>query len=224
MHTTTANPNTIVLLDSERPYRLIVDDFLSTDECARLVAFADEHAIVGDGYGGNPHPHTPHETFAGYSFDGRQGMTKEPGHLLALEAMERIRLYLKKHFRLPFLWLEYGHLVVREATGTGEAAETEEFSHPWHFDNQASHVKHRTHTSILYLNDGFEGGLTRFKETDFGPFREVTPKAGKLIGFSVAENAHAVSKLRGGRRYVMNIWWSTHWSRWKRNRKIFRPL
>ncbi|MBT8422803.1 MAG: hypothetical protein KJP03_06775, partial [Gammaproteobacteria bacterium] len=175
--------NATTLLDSELPYRMLAENFLSPQESAQLLEFADEHSIVGDGYHGNPHPHTPHETFAGYSLDGRQGNTTVAGHLLTLEVMNRARLMVKKHFRLPFLWLEYGHLVVREATGAGAEAEAEEYSHPWHYDNQAGSIKYRSHTAILYLNDGFEGGLTRFKETDFGPFREFTPEAGKLVAF-----------------------------------------
>ncbi len=209
----------------ESRYRLIVDDFLSPDECSRLVEFITDHGVVGDGYGGNPHPHTPNETFGGYTIDGRFGDASQPGHLLALEVANRARLRLKQHYRLPFLWLEYGQLVQREATGSGAEAEAEEYSHPWHFDNQADHVRHRTHTAIIYLNDGFEGGKTRFKESEnVGPFREVTPKAGKLVSFSVAENAHAVSKLKSGKRYVYNMWFSTHWTRFRNNRRIFKPL
>ena len=224
MQETLSNPTGTDFSEEESRYRLIVDDFVAADECRRLVAFADEHAVVGDGYGGNPHPHTPHETFAGYSLDGKQGDPSLPGYMLALQVANRARLRLKQHYRLPFLWLEYGHLVVREATGTGAEAESEELSHPWHYDNQHGTIQHRTHTGIIYLNDGFEGGLTRFQEAEFGPYREVTPSAGKLVSFSVAENAHAVSKLRSGRRYVLNLWFSTHWTRWRNNRRIFRPL
>jgi len=216
--------STAVIDGQESNYRLIVDQFASPDECAKMLAFADEYATVGDGYGGNPHPHTPHETFSGFSLDGKHGDASMAVYLLALEVANRARLLLKKHYRLPFLWLEYGHLVVREATGTGEEAETEEFSHPWHYDNQHGAIRHRSHTAIMYLNDQFEGGLTRFKATDFGPFREVKPAVGKLVSFSVAQNAHAVSKLKAGRRYVLNMWFSTHWTRWRANHRIFKLL
>ena len=93
-----------------------------------------------------------------------------------------------------------------------------------HFDNQSEHVRHRTHTAILYLNEGFEGGLTRFKETEFGPFREVQPQPGTLLAFDATKNAHAVSKLVTGKRYVMNMWFSTRWRVYRRHRKIFKPL
>ena len=212
------------LLDSERPYRMLAENFLTADESSRLVTFGDEHSIAGDGYHGNPHPHTPNETFGGYSFNGRDGDPTLPGHLLTLDVMNRARLKVKKHFRLPFLWLEYAQLVVREATGTGADADAEEFSHPWHYDNQADHVRYRTHTGILYLNNEFEGGLTRFKEAEFGPFREVQPQPGTLLAFDATKNAHAVSKLKSGKRYVLNMWFSTHWQVWRRHRRIFRPL
>jgi hypothetical protein len=136
--------------------------------------------------------------------------------------MMKARKLLKTHFRLPFLWLDFGHLVFRQPIDNEPATEPEEFSHPWHFDNQS--LKHRAHTAILYLNDDFEGGHTRFKETDFGPFREIQPIPGRLAAFNVAKNAHGVSKLKSGKRYVLNMWFSTHWRLYNHHRKIFRPL
>jgi hypothetical protein len=135
--------------------------------------------------------------------------------------MLKARNLVKAHFGLPFLWLDYGHLVFREPV-EGAASEADDFSHPWHFDNQSD--KHRTHTAILYLNDDFEGGLTRFKETDFGPFREIQPEPGKLAAFDVDKNSHGVSKLRSGKRYVLNMWFSTYWKMLPRHRRIFKYL
>lgn len=208
----------------ENKYRMLKEDFASPDECRELLTFAEEHGIIGDGYGGNAHPHTPNETFGGYSFDIGKGDPSLPGHQLGLRLLMRARRQMMRHFRLPFLWLDYAHLVFREATGTGEAHETEELSHPWHYDNQSEGIKHRTHTAIMYLNDEFDGGLTYFKEADFGPFRELQPTPGKLIAFRVAENAHAVSKLKSGKRFVLNMWFSTHLKKWGKHRRIFRHM
>lgn len=206
----------------EAKYRLIQDDFITPEECRQLIKLTNEFGQIGDGYGGNPHPHTPHETFAGYSFDGFKGDPSQSAHLLALQIMGKARRQLMAHFALRFLWLDFGHIVMREASGQG--AETETFSHPWHFDNNHPGIRYRSHTAILYLNDDFDGGNTCFKETAFGPFREVRPKPGRLVAFRVAENAHAVTKLRDGKRYVLNMWFSTHWSKWPVHRRIFRPI
>ena len=208
----------------ELRYRLIKPNVISAEECAALISLLEKYGEVGDGYKGNAHPHTPNETFGGYSLGGHGPHQYEPEHILCLEVMNRVRLQTKRHFKLPFLWLDFGHLVFREATPVDALADTEEYSHPWHKDNQSEHVKHRTHTGILYINEGFEGGLTRFQDTEFGPFREVTPEPGKLVTFNVDKNPHSVSKLRSGKRYVLNMWFSTHLRKYKHHRKIFRPL
>ncbi len=214
----------IVLEKKELEYRLLEDNFISPQECLAFIELIEAHGQIGDGYGGNPHPHTKSEIFGGYSFNGYQNKVQQdiPGHKEALAIMMKTQKLLKSHFRLPFLWLDFGHLVFRQPIDNEPATESEEFSHPWHFDNQA--LKHRTHTAILYLNDEFEGGHTRFKETDFGPFREIQPIPGRLAAFNVAKNAHGVSKLRSGKRYVLNMWFSTHWRLFNHHRKIFRPL
>ena len=224
MHSESADNQAIVLSDEEAKYRLIQDDFLSTAECQPLIDLVETYGAIGDGYGGNPHPHTSTELFGGYSFEGFRHSRPEivPGHHDALAIMLRARDLLKAHFKLPFLWMDYGHLVFRQPVEDTSAEATEDFSHPWHVDNQAD--KHRTHTAILYLNEGVTGGLTRFKETDFGPFREVRPEPGKLIAFDVDKNPHGVSKLISGKRYVLNMWFSTHMRVYKHHRKIFKPL
>jgi hypothetical protein len=208
----------------ESKYRLVADAFITPEECQPLIQLVENYGTVGDGYGGNPHPHTATEVFGGYSFNGMRNKSQKstPGHMEALAVMKKAQQKLKSHFGLPFLWLDFGHLVFRQPTGESAAAEPEHFSHPWHFDDQV--FKHRTHTAILYLNDEFDGGHTLFKETDFGPFREIQPQPGKLAAFDVAKNAHGVSKLQRGKRYVLNMWFSTHWRMLNHHRKIFGPL
>jgi len=224
MNTATATPEPIVFSQEEARYRHIEDSVISPEECARLINLIETHGAVGDGYGGKANPHSPHETFGGYSLGPVGGERDDPDHQLCVEVMNRVRLKIKKHFKLPFLWLDYGHLVFREATPVDETAQEEDFSHPWHYDNNAEHVKYRTHTAILYINDGFEGGYTRFKEMDFGPYREVKPKPGTMVAFDATMNPHGVSKLKSGKRYVLNMWFSTHLKVIKNHYRIFGHL
>ena len=221
--TNTAGNAPIVFDKEESRYRLLQENFITREECQPLIELVEKHGSIGDGYQGNPHPHTNTEVFGGYSFEGFRHSKPRlvPGHREALAIMIKARNLLKTHFGLPFLWLEYGHLVFRDPV-EDLSKDAEDFSHPWHFDNASD--KRRTHTAILYLNDGFVGGHTRFKETDFGPFREVQPEAGKLVAFDVAKNAHGVSKLKSGKRYVLNMWFSTHWRIFPMHRRIFRSL
>jgi hypothetical protein len=220
----TDTPQPIQFSKEEGRYRYIEDNVVTPEECAALIRLIETHGVIGDGYGGNAHPHTPNEIFGGYSFGGVGGHTEDPDHLFTLQVMNRVRKKVKRHFRLPFLWLDFGHLVFREAVPVTDGEEVEEFSHPWHKDNQSESLKRRTHTAILYVNEGFEGGLTRFQETDFGPFREVQPKTGKVVSFDVDKNPHGVSKLISGKRYVLNMWFSTNMRVYKHHRKIFKPL
>ena len=219
-----SSDSTIVFSPQESKYRLVEDAFITPEECKPLIELVGKYGTVGDGYGGNPHPHTASEIFGGYSFDGLHNQAQKalPGHLEALAVMKKVRKKLKSHFGLPVLWLDFGHLVFREPNAESPIKEAEEFSHPWHYDDQV--FKQRTHTAILYLNDEFEGGLTRFKETDFGPYREIQPQAGRIAAFDVAKNSHGVSKLVHGKRYVLNMWFSTHWRMLNHHRKIFAPL
>jgi predicted 2-oxoglutarate/Fe(II)-dependent dioxygenase YbiX len=213
----------IVFDQQESKYRLIEENFISPEECQSLIHLIDTYGKVGDGYGGNAHPHSQTETFGGYSFAAhlKTVETPAPGHKEALAIILKARERLKSHFNLPYLWLDYSHLLFRQPT-EGTDAEHEKFSHPWHYDNQSEGVKHRTHTAIIYLNDEFEGGHTCFQKAEFGPYREVSPTPGVLVGFDCTKNDHAVTKLTSGKRYAMISWFSTHWRMLPNHRKIFK--
>ncbi|MEC9375145.1 MAG: 2OG-Fe(II) oxygenase [Pseudomonadota bacterium] len=219
-----ADAEEIPLTSEESRYRYISNHFVSPEECTRLINFADKELVLGDGYDGHANPHSETESFYGYTFTAQPKVKLTNDHLLALKVMQRARKSVMKHFRLPFLWLDFAHLVMRDPLESTKKIDSEALSHPWHYDDQADHIKHRTHTAILYLNDNFEGGFTQFKEQSFGPFRKIEPITGRLIAFKVAGNAHAVTKLIQGKRYVLNMWFSTKLGVWRRHRRIFKPL
>jgi hypothetical protein len=239
------------LTEEEQNYRLVRDNIASAEECRTMALFAEAHARVGDGYYGAASPHAEGETFSGYAFEPvshhaltpgyrqlkkllaiarRRPTTKvdqlrylnTPEHKLGLQLILRARDQLMETFGLDELWLEYGHLVLREATGNNVALSRDKFSHPWHYDNQTD--PHRTHTALLYLNDDFTGGQTLFEQTDFGPERAIQPKPGTLAGFTVAENNHAVSRLLAGKRYLIAMWFSTHADMKARHESTFSVL
>lgn len=68
----------------------------------------------------------------------------------------------------------------------------------------------RTHTAILYLNDDYTGGETRFPELDF----QVTPKKGMLCiwnninqdGSLEGTSLHAGLPVTTGRKWILIIW------------------
>jgi hypothetical protein len=106
----------IVFSQQGSKYRLVEDAFITPEECKPLIELVGKYGTVGDGYGGNPHPHIASEIFGGYSFDGVHNKTQKalPGHLEALAVMKKVQKKLKSHFGLPALWLDFVHLVFRE--------------------------------------------------------------------------------------------------------------
>jgi hypothetical protein len=211
---------------NESRYRFIQDQVITRQQCEALMQLVDSYGQLGDGYNGNAHPHSPTEVFGGYSFYGNTDSPQPcvPGHRDALVVMRTVQSLLKAHFDLPFLWLDYGQLVFRYPTGEPADGQTDDDSHPWHYDNRSETLEQRTHTAIVYLNDEFDGGLTRFKETDIGPYREVEPVAGRMVAFDVANNAHGVTRLNSGKRYVLNLWFSTYGRIYPRHHQIFSAL
>lgn len=57
-------------------------------------------------------------------------------------------------------------------------------------------------SALLYLNDNFSGGLTCFENF------KIRPKTGKLVIFSNSQYLHHVTKVEGGERFVLSLWFS----------------
>ena len=56
--------------------------------------------------------------------------------------------------------------------------------------------------AVLYLNDDFAGGCTRFDDY------EIKPETGKLLVFSNSIYKHHVSKIEGAERFALSIWYN----------------
>ncbi len=79
-----------------------------------------------------------------------------------------------------------------------------------HADNvepslQPNSTPHRAFSSVLYLNDDYEGGETYFPFLGF----RVQPKTGTFLAFrSGATHAHGVTKVTAGDRYTWAGWFT----------------
>lgn len=73
-----------------------------------------------------------------------------------------------------------------------------------HADNVVPWSKMLTHSSVVYLNDEYEGGKISFPE--YG--EEYRPKLGDLIIFE-AKILHEVTEITGGKRYTGALWHTT---------------
>ena len=83
--------------------------------------------------------------------------------------------------------------VVRWPTGT--------FMKP-HIDPHRPNQEPDLFAAVLYLNDDFDGGYTCFDEY------EIKPETGKLLIFSNSVYKHSVSKIEGGERFALSIWYN----------------
>jgi prolyl 4-hydroxylase len=81
----------------------------------------------------------------------------------------------------------------------------------WHTDLTSGFESQRTATMIMYLNDDFEGGATRFStlDQDIKP-----PKYGAVVFRPLADNTnmchplglHKGTPVKSGIKYICNVW------------------
>ena len=76
---------------------------------------------------------------------------------------------------------------------------------PLHTDNPNDWNNMLTHSSVVYLNNDFEGGTIRFPEYDV----EYSPKSGDLVIFK-ADIQHEVTTITSGKRYTLALWHTTN--------------
>ena len=62
--------------------------------------------------------------------------------------------------------------------------------------------KHTVFTSILYLNDDFEGGFTEFADGT-----TVAPKKGRIVFYDGIHYWHKVTPITEGTRYTFASWY-----------------
>tara|TARA_R110002051_G_C8660337_1_gene488938 strand:+ start:52 stop:546 length:495 start_codon:yes stop_codon:yes gene_type:complete len=69
---------------------------------------------------------------------------------------------------------------------------------------QEKHIDFKDHcyTSIIYLNDNFEGGETVVEK------RKIKPKPGLMVLFSGNQTLHGVNKIKKGNRYTIPCWYT----------------
>ncbi len=159
-----------------------IDGFLDGDECARLIALAESHGFVA------------------------AGVRTEQGQ----KSMPAIRNNQRAQFASPewvaALWQRLSAIALPELDGQRAAglprdlrfykyAAGERFKMhkdgPWREDGQSSKL-----TFLVYLNDGFDGGATDFR--DF----LVAPATGSALLF-VHDTWHEGAPVTGGLKYVL---------------------
>ena len=165
------------------PY--IEENFISSDECQRLIDFADankkENVSRDDVYSTEIEWIDHGATYYGNNVDP---VTAESDDDAVIKVTEKCKTFAECE-------LIYAG-VVRWPVGT--------FMKP-HFDTNTGH-KENVLASMLYLNNDFDGGNLIFKDLT------VKPEPGKLIIFSNTEDLHYVNRVDKSERYVLSFWYS----------------
>uniref|UniRef100_A0A1A8QXY9 procollagen-proline 3-dioxygenase n=2 Tax=Nothobranchius rachovii TaxID=451742 RepID=A0A1A8QXY9_9TELE len=207
--------------------RVLLDGVISDDDCRELQRLSNGAALKGDGYSGQPSPHTPNEMFQGVTILktvklGQEGKVPLKSAGLFFDLSEKVRKVLESYFHLDTpLYSSYSHLVCRSAVDEKQEGR-EDLSHPVHVDNCVlnSELKqcikeppaytHRDYSAILYLNDDFEGGEFIFTELDAKTVTaEVQPRCGRVVGFGAGkENPHGVRAVTKGQRCAVALWFT----------------
>lgn len=176
----------------------VIDDFLSKEEIDVFLSYckSTDNWIDGD------------STELGKDFWS--------GRSIYLEAMppEIANMVLKVKDRLSeAIEKEYGkkhycdliHLV-RWPDGYEQALHSDDMMYQNHPEDY-EWFHHRTLSSIIYLNDDFEGGHTYY---DKFPEATVKPKPGRAaIHPGDVEHYHGVTKVVGNTRYTLPSFWGT---------------
>ncbi|XP_020338978.2 prolyl 3-hydroxylase 1 isoform X2 [Oncorhynchus kisutch] len=207
--------------------RVLLDGFISNDECRELTRLSNAAALKGDGFQGHPSPHSPSESFQGVTVLkaiklGQEGTVPLKSARLFFDMSEKVRGVLESYFRLDSpLYFSYSHLVCRSAIDEKQD-DRDNLSHPVHADNcllvselnecikEPPTYTNKDYSAILYLNDDFEGGDFIFTELDAKTVTaEVRPQCGRVVGFGAGnENPHGVRAVTKGQRCAVALWFT----------------
>lgn len=149
--------------------------FLSDLECDWFIRFFEDNSMDHDQDMGNG-PDYMAFSLDLYSFANRQYEIK---YLISK---------LVRFCPIPEAFIEYFQIVRREVGNELIA----------HFD-----FDDVIYSSVIYLNDTFEGGETRVGETTIKPVK------GSIIGFEGADVRHSILPIVGNHRYAISTWYKT---------------
>lgn len=211
---------------STEKQRVVFDQLADEQQCRMLMELA-RSGTEGDGYQSRT-PHTKHEKFEGLTTlsaaeAAQHGDVNASVARLYLDLSELGRRLVQEHFNLTsHLHYSYTHLVCRTANSDAPLVRSD-LSHPVHADNCVLDQNlgvcdkvppaytWRDYSAILYLNEDFQGGKFFFAHgpKDLSPEQYVTPKCGRMVGFSAGpENMHGVTAVTKGRRCAVALWFT----------------
>ncbi|XP_065857362.1 uncharacterized protein [Euphorbia lathyris] len=179
----------IIKMAESKQRRLVLEKFLSEDECKELQFIHRSSSTVG--YRPNVFSTTLSHLIA----------TNSP-HLIIpfVSIRERLKEKVEEFFGCQFeLFVEF----------TGLISWTRGASIGWHSDDNRPYLKQRDFAAVCYLNNyekDFKGGLFHFQD---GEPTTVVPMAGVVAIYTADNlNVHSVDEIIEGERTTLTLWFS----------------
>jgi len=159
----------------------IEDNFLKEDECKNLIRIFDDWSIKSK-------KHRDIHVLHLYSIKMDES-DKQFCHRICKRTNERINQITNKKYLMETVTLSFW---------------PENSKQNFHIDKTRMETDY---TSILYLNQNFQGGKTLVFE-DTNQIMTCTPKTGRLLCFDGKKHYHGVTPIESLNRYTLNIWYS----------------
>ena len=182
---------------------LVVDNFLSPDECARTIAEIDDMIAQGFSvrYGTHASPRSTQR-------DDEQLFVDDP-HIMALGTNTNFWMTFRQRYEEAALPVYLDRFPILKEMPLMTVQCKLQKTHPgggfhrWHYEQYDGVNVDRVLTYSLFLNDGFGGG-----ETEFLYYRtRVEPKAGRLCVFPAHWGAtHRGNPPLNGPKYIATGW------------------
>jgi prolyl 4-hydroxylase len=186
---------------SDRLQLYELDDFLSAKECARLIGLINHHL----------RPST-----LSYASDDKAFRTSQTADLCHLKSPVATHID-EKICRTLGIRVQYSEGIQAQRYDVGQ-----QFKPHWDYFEPDTHVYrrlaglrgNRTWTFMVYLNEGMEGGATRFTEIDY----VVKPKAGMAViwnnlhedGSTNSATMHCGEPVISGHKLIITKWFRVH--------------
>tara|TARA_B100001175_G_C19489210_1_gene631640 strand:+ start:657 stop:1214 length:558 start_codon:yes stop_codon:yes gene_type:complete len=118
------------------------------------------------------------------------------------EYVSQIRDKLIKHYNIQYTLYPDSIHIVRWNKGQ----QLQEHADAFYLDGSPNYTSYRKYSSLVFLNNDFEGGTFQFTK---GSCDRIKPEVGKLIAFtSGLQDTHKVNIVISGTRYTLACWFT----------------
>lgn len=176
----------------------VLPNFLTNEECDKLIQMIDKENTRSGVADGNSA--VGHVTEARTSYTSN--LVEDP------DFVNDIKLRIANHLLLD---------PAKGESLQGQRYEPGQYFHPHtdyfsgdNFNANCLHSGNRTHTLMIYLNEGMEGGETNFPKLDLS----FKPEKGTALvwpnmnnGEVIPEAMHEGSQVHSGTKYIITSWW-----------------